>query len=61
MDLLSNIVMKFSKISKTKPRCHSVGNLPKLKVLSEKRYNVKKRTRALMYLGTDFASRFPSE
>ena len=36
MGLLSNIVMKFSKMSKIKPRCHSVGNLPTLKVLCGK-------------------------
>ena len=33
--------MKFSKISKTKPQCHSVGNPPTLKVLCEKNVQCK--------------------
>ena len=51
MGLLSNIEMKFSKISKTKPRCHSEGNLPSLKVLCGKNVHCKETYPSIDVLG----------
>ena len=49
--------MKFSKISKTKPRCHSVGNLPTLKVLCEKNLQCKEPYPSIDVLGCGLCRR----